>query len=135
MTSDQDRGVNSDLRDFLFSLAQHARTDVHNTFNVKSGRGYRHVKAEVSLAVIDGHLSGKKPIAVFPVEGETARICCLTFCCPGRLAVPWEEFVEAVDEVVGDPGEQVGKVTASAGSGLACGAGGGTRTPDPSLTN
>ncbi len=95
MTSDQDRGVNSDLRDFLFSLAKHARTDVHNTFNVKSGKGYRHVKAEVSLAVIDGHLSGKKPIAVFPVEGEATRIAVLDIDNHGE-ELPWDRVVEAV---------------------------------------
>jgi hypothetical protein len=37
-------------------------------------RPFRHVKAKVTPAVVDGHLSGKHPIAVFPVEGEATRI-------------------------------------------------------------
>ena len=57
-------------------LASLGRTDFYCEF---TGRGYRTRNAALSEEVVIGHLTGRQPIAIYPVIGDQTRIAVLDF--------------------------------------------------------
>ena len=60
-------------------LAGLGKTDVYANFDSGAGRGYRTRRAVLSKEVVNHHVAGDQPIAIYPVVSDQTRIAVLDF--------------------------------------------------------
>ena len=85
----------------LLEIATHVRRDFFNRFKIKDGKGYLHVKEELTEQVVRDHLSGKQPIAAFLLNGRSIRAAALDIDNHDS-EISWTELVQRLMPLVRD---------------------------------
>jgi hypothetical protein len=105
-------------------IAAHGRTDAYSAYNIGTGKGYSTKREPIIDQVIERHTNNHQPIAIYLFEGSETHlldhdqhlIASYTRLCSGCVAIS-------------------GANPCYCFASREAGAGGGSRTPDPSLTN
>src|SRR5262245_42316490 len=84
--------------DFALALARLARNDRYSAFNQRDGKSYHLVSTPITAEVIERHISGDQPIAVFPVIGDVTQIAVLDI--DNHNGGSWEAVVDATQPII-----------------------------------
>lgn len=87
------------INGFLLCMRDFVRRDSFSAFKVDEGKGYRHVKGEISDPVIMRHATNEQPIAVFFLKGQVVRAAALDLDAHDG-SMGWAEMVAWAKPIV-----------------------------------
>jgi TOTE conflict system, Archaeo-Eukaryotic Primase domain/Family of unknown function (DUF5906)/Primase C terminal 2 (PriCT-2) len=85
----------NELVQFVFEIANMARTDSYSEFNGREDKGYRLARKSFNEDTIRKHLKGTQPIGVYPVIDDSVRLAVLDFDNHDGL-MPWNDMADRV---------------------------------------